>query len=104
MRTIEKGYTRDMSRVVPAIRNWDGKLSFREMREKCRKLGNKIQVGHTGGVVDLLTLNLVEAEKKQWKWRDPRTNKGAIIPGNWLLGARWLKIVECSRGFGSGGA
>jgi hypothetical protein len=89
--------------VDPTIRNWDGTLPFREMREKCQKSGNKIEVGHTGGKADLLTLSLVEAEKKQRKWRDPETNKGAIIPGNWMPGARWLEIVESSHGFGSGG-
>jgi hypothetical protein len=86
------------------IPNWDGKLGFTKMREKCREPGNEIQVGHEGGEAALLKSTLVDAEKKQWKWRDPETNKGTIIPGNWLRGADWLEIVESSRGFGSGGA
>ena len=89
----------------PGSRNWDGKLSFPEMREKCRECGNKIQVGHTGGEDALLKWSLVDAEgRRNWKWRDPETNKGRIIPGHWLPGARWLEIVESTRGFGGGGA
>jgi hypothetical protein len=62
-----------------------------------------IQVGHVGGEATLLKLSLVDAEgKKDWKWRDPNTNKGRIIPGNWLRGARWLEIVESAHGFGGG--
>ncbi len=84
---------------------WDGKLSFHDMREKCRKSGNEIQVGHVGGEAALLKLSLVDAEEKRdWKWRYPEMNKGHIIPGNWLPGARWLEIVEFTRGFGGGGA
>ena len=85
------------------IPNWDGKLLFPDMREKCRKCGNKIQVGHVGGEDALLKFSLVE-EKNKWKWRDPETNKGRIIPGNWLPGARWLEIIESTRDFGGGGA
>jgi hypothetical protein len=91
-------------RERPGVPNWDGKLPFPDMREKCRELGNNIQVGHVGGEDALLTLSLVEAKKKQWKWRDPETNKGRIIPGNWLPGARWLEIVESTRDFGGEGA
>jgi hypothetical protein len=48
-------------------------------------------------------LSLPEAEEKQrWKWRE-KTNKGKIIPGNWLSGDRWLDIVESRKGFGSRG-
>jgi hypothetical protein len=82
----------------PAISDYDGILSFPDMRTKCRELGNKIQVGHAG---TLLNMSLVEAEKKKWKWRDPNTNKGEFIRGNWLPGARWLEIVESTRGFGN---
>ena len=75
------------------------KLPFSAMREKCRKEGNKIQVGHVGGADALLTFRLVDAERKLWKWRYPDT-PGRIIPGNWLPGARWLEIVESAHGFG----
>ena len=53
------------------IPNWDGKLGFTKMREKCREPGNEIQVGHEGGEAALLKSTLVD-EKKQWKWRIQR--------------------------------
>jgi hypothetical protein len=82
----------------PNIPNYNEILPFNEMRKKCRESGNTIQVGHTGGEADLRRRNLVDAEKKLWKWRD-ETNTGVAIPGNWLDGARWLKIVESTDGF-----
>jgi len=84
------------------VRNFEGALPFKEMREKC-KMGKEIQVGYVGGETALLKLNLVEAERRQWKWRYPNLTGGRITPGNWLKGARWLEIVESSHGFGSGG-
>ncbi len=78
----------------PTIPNFDGKLSFDAMRERCRAVGDQIEVGHWEGEAGLLQLNLIEAEKKQWKWRDPKTNKGVIAPENWLSGKRWLDIVK----------
>jgi hypothetical protein len=82
-------------------KNPDGKLSFAEMRNKCRE-SDKIRIGHVGGETALLKMSLVDAERKVWKWRRPE-NKGGI-PGNWVPGKRWLEIVESSHGFGSGGA
>jgi hypothetical protein len=63
---------------------YDGILLFKDMREKCRASRNDIQVGHAGGETNLLSRNLVYAETKEWKWRDPKTNRGVIIPRNWL--------------------
>jgi hypothetical protein len=85
----------------PTILYFDGLLSFEEMRKKCRE--SEIMIGFVGGEATLLKLSLVEAEQKQWKWRD-RNNKGATTSGHWLRGARWLEIVESSYGFGSGHA
>jgi hypothetical protein len=82
---------------------FEGTHPFKEMRNECRKLGNKIQVGYVGGEAALLKLSLVEAENRKWKWRYPETG-GRITPGSWLPGARWLEIVESTRGFGGGGA
>ena len=81
-----------------------GKLSFNDMREKCRELGNKILVGHWEGQAGLLKMSLLKAEKKQWKWIDPEMGKGHIVPGHWLSGERWLEIVESAHGFGGRGA
>jgi len=84
---------------------FDGKLSFDDMRKKCREfrdLGKEIYVGHAGGEAALLKWSLLEAESKLWKWRQEKT-KGKIILGNWLSGERWLEIVESTRGFGRGG-
>jgi hypothetical protein len=87
------------SKGDPNIPNYNDILPFNEMRKKCREWGNtKIQVGHTGGETDLRRRNLVYVENKSWKWRD-ETNKGVAIPGNWLDGALWLKIVESTDGF-----
>ena len=105
LRKAVERYSEDDGPDGPYIPPWDGKLSFHDMREKSRKLGNEIQVGHVGGEAALLKLSLVDAEEKRdWKWRYPEMNKGHIIPGNWLPGARWLEIVESVRGFGGGGA
>jgi hypothetical protein len=82
------------------IRNFDGKLSFKELRKKCEKPEHKMQVGYVGGEAALFKMSLPEAEKKQWKWRNPETNKGRIIPENWLTAERWLEIVESAHGFG----
>ncbi len=81
------------------IPNYDDILPFEKMREKCRESG-KIKVGIMGGVRELSKLNLVDAEKRKWKWRHV-DNKGRWDPGNWLDGARWLEIVESKRGFGT---
>jgi hypothetical protein len=83
----------------PNIRNYDGVLPFDKMRDECRASGDKIEVGHWGGEKDLITRDLVYAEKKPWKWRDPAVNKGAAIQANWLPGNRWLEIVESRHGF-----
>lgn len=83
------------------VQNYDGALNFSDMRAKCRECGKKIQVGHSGGELALLTMTLPNAEQKKWRWRDPDKNEGRVIPGNWLRGDRWLEIVESGRGFGS---
>jgi hypothetical protein len=44
-------------------------------------------------------MSLSEREKRKWKWRDPKTNKGKIAPENWLNGKHWLEIVESAHGF-----
>jgi hypothetical protein len=85
----------------PDIPNYDCILPFNAMREKCRRSGTEIQVGHTGGETNLLSRDLLYAENKLWRWRNPKTNRGVIKPGNWLDGTRWLEIVEskhCFRG------
>jgi hypothetical protein len=89
---------RELSEEVLGPRQLRCRLSFAEMRKKCRELGNKIQAGHAGGETDLLKHTLVDAERKQWKWRSPE-NKGRAMRGNWLDGARWLEIVESRHGF-----
>jgi hypothetical protein len=88
----------------PTKRNYDDIISFHKMREKCRERGKEIQVGYVQGEAALLKLSLPEAENKQWKWRDPKTNKGKIVRDNWLSGERWLEIVESAHGFGGRGA
>jgi hypothetical protein len=60
---------------------------------------NQVQVGHSGGEADLLSRDLLFAENKAWKWRDPKKNPGVIDPKNWLNGDRWLQIVESGHGF-----
>ncbi len=87
----DKVVWRQGDRTIP---NFDGKLSFDAMRKKCRAVGDQIEVGHWDGEAGLLSLIEAEKKKKQWKWRDPKTNKGVIAPENWLSGKRWLDIVE----------
>jgi hypothetical protein len=88
---------------VPGISSWDGIVTFDEMRKTCRgsESGDrdKVQVGHAGGRSDLLRRNLVYAENKRWKWRNPKTNRGVATSGNWLDGPDWLAIVESQNGF-----
>jgi hypothetical protein len=64
----------------PDLSNYDGILPFGTMREECRKRRNQIQVGHSGGEADLLRRDLLYAENKAWKWRDPEKNLGVIDP------------------------
>jgi hypothetical protein len=88
---------------VRGISSWDGIVTFDEMRKMCRESESgdrdKIQVGHAGGRSDLLRRNLVYAENKRWKWRNPKTNRGVATSGNWLDEADWLAIVESKNGF-----
>ncbi|MGC2222790.1 MAG: hypothetical protein WA624_10680 [Methylocella sp.] len=101
LREAVRRYEDDEDDEGQGIPNWNGKnVLFDAMREKCKT--EKIQVGYVGGEAALLKLSLVEAENRKWKWRYPE-NKGRIIPGNWLPGARWLEMVESTRGFGGGG-
>jgi hypothetical protein len=89
---------RYIPRGDPKLRNYDGTLTFDEMREKCKKDGDRIKVGHMGGATELLR-DLVNPDKKtRWKWVDPVTNKGNRDQRNWVGGARWLEIVESKRG------
>ncbi len=49
---LREAVERYLERVVPDgpfIPPWDGRLSFSEMRVKCREFGKEIQVGHWGG-------------------------------------------------------
>jgi len=71
-----------------SIRNYDGILSFNDMRAKCQQQ-EIIEVGLMGGKGALRKLSLGDAENKSWKWRDP-TNKGRVDPTNWLRGKDWL--------------
>jgi hypothetical protein len=82
-----------------SIPNWNGVEAFDAMREKCRKLGDKIQVGHAGGERDLRMRDLIYAEDKSWKWRE-ENNSGRVDPRNWLSGTLWLEIVASKHGFG----
>ena len=84
-----------------SIRNYDGVLSFDDMRTKCWQQG-ETRVGLVGGEGALRKLSLMQAEKRRWKWRD-LTNKGRVDHTNWLVGKRWLEIVESKRGFEGGG-
>ncbi|MGO9258340.1 MAG: hypothetical protein ACLQU1_18785 [Bryobacteraceae bacterium] len=85
----------------PSIPYYDGILSFDEMREKCHLEPEEIEVGLVGGERALRKLSLVQAEKRRWKWRDSKI-KGRDRT-NWLIGERWLEIVESKHGFGGGG-
>jgi hypothetical protein len=87
--------------IDPGIHHFDGILPFNAMRERCR-VDDNIKVGHVGGEAALRKRDLVYAENKPWKWRGPKC-KGPMVPRNWLEAARWLEIVESTRGFGGGG-
>lgn len=82
-----------------SIRNYDGILSFNDMRTKCQQHGI-VEVGLVGGKGALRKLGLGDAENKNWKWRDP-TNKGRVDPTNWLRGKDWLDAysAEGEHGF-----
>src|SRR5271166_80083 len=72
------------------ILNWDGKLRFTEMRDKCREPGNDIQVGHEGGEAALLKATLGEAEKKYGNGDIRRRTRGALSQETGCLGhAGW---------------
>jgi hypothetical protein len=91
---LRMAVARHQIEVDPDIRNYDGILSFYDMREKCRESGELIRVGHTGGKPNLVNRDLVYCEKKRWKWRNPATNPGTVNRNNWLIGTDWLAIVE----------
>jgi len=104
LRNAVERYNHDHPQVDRPTLNYEPpKLTFEQMREKCRECGNTILVGQVGGEDALLKFSLVDAEKKQWKWRKETTG-GSVVPGHWLSGARWLAIVESKHGFGGGGA
>ncbi|MBI3966860.1 MAG: hypothetical protein HY329_14605 [Chloroflexi bacterium] len=74
--------------------NYDGKESLEDVLQRCRREGGNIQVGHTGGELDLQSRGYVYARHKNWKWRDRRTNKGRVTPSNWIAGDRFVEIID----------
>lgn len=75
------------------IRNYDGVLPFDEIVRWCRTRGENIQVGHEHGRADLERMSLDALRAKQWKWRDPRTNKGTILKHHWFSGPTFLALT-----------
>lgn len=78
--------------IDPNVRNYDGKLSFEEMCERCQGSGNEIWVGHVGGAPTLRRRTLDYVAGRQWKYRD-KDNSGRIVSENWVTGEQWLQIV-----------
>jgi hypothetical protein len=81
----------------PDVKNYDAVLSLDAMLERCRVFGDAIHVGHAGGEANLLRRPLAYLEGKPWRCRDPRTNTGVAIPKNWILGTRFVELIERRR-------
>ena len=89
------GQTAEAQQKNPGVpRNYDGTLPLDEVLKECRRRGDGIQIGHTGGESDLRRRDLEWLRNKEWKWRDPQTNRGTALPRNWIPGTRFLELTR----------
>ena len=76
------------------VPNYDGRLPLDLMLEKCGQPGDDVHVGYAGGEGELLRQPLAYLEQRPWKWRDPLTNPGVVVPRNWIPGTRFVELIE----------
>jgi hypothetical protein len=65
---------------------YDGILSFGELVEICSQHGDQILVGSCQTDFEQLT-------KRRWEWRS-KSEAGGVVPGIWIGGTSWLRIIE----------
>ena len=75
--------------------NYRGRESYDGIKRLCALELGKIQVGFVGGEKELRAWSIVDLRSKRWyKWdtiEDPLPPKS---PGNWVLGDKFLDIVQ----------
>ena len=90
-------WSKTLKQAASAAQNYDGMLPLELLLEKCRASEGDIYVGHMGGEADLQQRDLAYLQTKRWKWRDTRTNTGAVVARNWIRCDRFLDIAAAIR-------
>ena len=74
--------------------NYDGISDFAQVLKLCQERGDLVQVGHRGGVRDLINRDAQYIARKPWKWRYPEQNRGTIVNANWMSGTEFAQLIN----------
>ncbi len=77
--------------------NFEARLDFSSIVTLCKTRGDAVLVGYTGGVDALARQPLSSLEKRRYKWDNAVGGTGTKIPGNWIRGSTFTKIITDKR-------
>lgn len=73
--------------------NFQGRADFDGIKALCKERGAQIVVGFTGGEAALKQGDLKQLQQRAFKWDVAEGGQGKKLPGNWIAGDSFLKIV-----------
>ena len=76
-------------------KNYEGITDLDGALSRGRGQGDQVQLGHVGGAADLQLRGKRYIEQKPWKYRNPATTKGRVVPGNWIDGSAFVRLRLC---------
>lgn len=75
-------------------KNYIGKEPFAEIIKKCQTEGDRVFIGHVGGVKKLESADANDLTKKQFKWDWSEHPIPPKIPNNWIKGNKFLEVIK----------
>ena len=74
--------------------NFADSSDFHSIVELCKKRGDDIIVGFTGGVVALASRDLTSLENRSYKWDNAVRGTGSKVSSNWISGSVFSGIID----------
>ena len=74
--------------------NFADSFDYLSIVELCKKLGDAVVVGFTGGVAGLASQDLASLERRKYKWDNVVGGIGNKILSNWIPGSVFSEIIS----------
>lgn len=79
---------------ISDLDNYQHKVGFDEICNRCRRDGDSILVGFVGGINALQSTDLQTLQTRNYKWDSVQNSKGTKDYRNWIPGNTFLQCVE----------